>query len=157
MESIEEKSRNGCKILILETSRACIFCRDRFRSCEAAEYVENVKSAQYWLIAMMFSLFGGVKRCLSTFEWKPILQMQIAQTPKKGMLTLYKMQCQSQVPSFSDLDTSFFNGVIFSQFSYFLIFCKSVVKSYGCDTFTCAQVSCVTVSPLHLRTLPQGP
>ena len=41
------KSRNGCKILIFDTSRACVACRDRFRSCEAAEYVENVKSAQY--------------------------------------------------------------------------------------------------------------
>ena len=42
-----KKSRNGCKILILETSRVRIDCRDRFRICEAAEYVENVRSAQF--------------------------------------------------------------------------------------------------------------
>ena len=35
------KSRNVCKILIFETSRACNVCRDRFRSSEAAEYVEK--------------------------------------------------------------------------------------------------------------------
>ena len=34
-------------ILLLETSYASSACRVQFRSCEAAEYVENVKSVQY--------------------------------------------------------------------------------------------------------------
>ena len=34
----------GCKILILETSRARDACRDQNRSCEAVDYVENMKS-----------------------------------------------------------------------------------------------------------------
>ena len=39
----------------------------------------------------------------------------------------------------------------------FLLFWESDAKSYGCDIFTCTLVSCVIVSPLHLRTLRQGP
>ena len=52
-------SRNGCKILILETSHAVMLCRVRFRSCEVVEYVENVKSVQYLLILQTFSFSTG--------------------------------------------------------------------------------------------------
>ena len=41
-------------------------------------------------------------------------------------------------------------------FLVFLISCESDSKSYGCDIFTCALVSSVTVPAPHLRTLPQG-
>ena len=51
------KSRNGCKILTIDISRVCNvrrdckaetrYHRDRFRSCEVAEYVGNVKSPQH--------------------------------------------------------------------------------------------------------------
>ena len=36
------------------------------------------------------------------------------------------------------------------------MFSEGDAKTYGCDIFTCTLVSFVTVSPLHLRTLPQG-
>ena len=39
----------------------------------------------------------------------------------------------------------------------FLLSCESDAKSYGCDMFTGALLSSVTVPALHLRTLPQGP
>ena len=45
----------------------------------------------------------------------------------------------------------------FCQSSFFVMFCESDAKSYGCDISPVHFVSCVTVSSLHLRTLPQGP
>ena len=41
------KSKNVCKILTLETNCVCSAWRDRFRDCEVAEYVENLKSTQF--------------------------------------------------------------------------------------------------------------
>ena len=68
-EEHRRKSRNGFKILTIDTSRVCDarrgceietrYHRDRFLSLGIAEYVGNVKSVQHRLMNQMLSLSTG--------------------------------------------------------------------------------------------------